>query len=356
MKLEKEFYRLPLAFDVERLKYEISAFGEPDWIAHPSAYKGNSAIPLISVNGQINDDFLGQMQATQHLERCPYIKQVIDSFNSVFSRSRLMRLAGGCEVPEHSDINYHWYTRVRIHIPIITTPDVIFYCGDKSAHMAPGEAWIFDSWKMHRVVNANRATRIHLVIDTCGSADFWNMVEASEPYTASENNARMVGFDANARVNIRTEKYNVQVVMLPGEVDALALDLIDDLRKARSGDIAEAESFTHDVHQFRHEWRSLWSSHGPSRSGWPQYQALIDDTLTRVSAYSTICLENGTSPAQVLNARILQSTLNPEAASTDAPQKTHHPLPAQTQKTGRNAPCPCGSGKKYKACHGKTAR
>ena len=23
------------------------------------------------------------------------------------------------------------------------------------------------------------------------------------------------------------------------------------------------------------------------------------------------------------------------------------------QKTGRNQPCPCGSGKKYKKCHGK---
>jgi preprotein translocase subunit SecA len=24
-------------------------------------------------------------------------------------------------------------------------------------------------------------------------------------------------------------------------------------------------------------------------------------------------------------------------------------------KVGRNAPCPCGSGKKYKQCHGKVA-
>jgi len=23
------------------------------------------------------------------------------------------------------------------------------------------------------------------------------------------------------------------------------------------------------------------------------------------------------------------------------------------EKVGRNAPCPCGSGKKYKQCHGK---
>jgi preprotein translocase subunit SecA len=28
---------------------------------------------------------------------------------------------------------------------------------------------------------------------------------------------------------------------------------------------------------------------------------------------------------------------------------------AEVPKVGRNDPCPCGSGKKYKACHGKLA-
>ena len=27
--------------------------------------------------------------------------------------------------------------------------------------------------------------------------------------------------------------------------------------------------------------------------------------------------------------------------------------PAQSNKVGRNDPCPCGSGKKYKKCHGR---
>jgi uncharacterized protein YecA (UPF0149 family) len=26
--------------------------------------------------------------------------------------------------------------------------------------------------------------------------------------------------------------------------------------------------------------------------------------------------------------------------------------PAAVEKVGRNEPCPCGSGKKYKRCHG----
>ena len=29
------------------------------------------------------------------------------------------------------------------------------------------------------------------------------------------------------------------------------------------------------------------------------------------------------------------------------------PMVRQTMKVGRNEPCPCGSGKKFKHCHGK---
>ena len=38
-----------------------------------------------------------------------------------------------------------------------------------------------------------------------------------------------------------------------------------------------------------------------------------------------------------------------EMAAQAAPAQT----PAVSDKVGRNDPCPCGSGKKYKHCHGK---
>jgi preprotein translocase subunit SecA len=36
-----------------------------------------------------------------------------------------------------------------------------------------------------------------------------------------------------------------------------------------------------------------------------------------------------------------------------APEKTPQPAQRSMTKVGRNDPCPCGSGKKYKYCHGK---
>jgi preprotein translocase subunit SecA len=40
-------------------------------------------------------------------------------------------------------------------------------------------------------------------------------------------------------------------------------------------------------------------------------------------------------------------------APEDAEGKEHKPFTRQGRKIGRNEPCPCGSGKKYKQCHGK---
>ncbi len=33
------------------------------------------------------------------------------------------------------------------------------------------------------------------------------------------------------------------------------------------------------------------------------------------------------------------------------PGFSHNPLPRHVADVGRNDPCPCGSGKKYKSCH-----
>ncbi len=43
----------------------------------------------------------------------------------------------------------------------------------------------------------------------------------------------------------------------------------------------------------------------------------------------------------------------PEAAPTDAEQAQPKPVQREGRKVGRNEPCPCGSGKKYKQCCGK---
>ena len=127
MKLETEFIKLPIRFDAERLKQEADRIDESCWQPHPGKHPGNSALPLISYKGENNDEFHGTMRETPHLQKCEYMRQVVSSFGEVFGRSRLMRLAGKSEVPQHADANYHWHRNMRVHIPIVTNEKVIFH-------------------------------------------------------------------------------------------------------------------------------------------------------------------------------------------------------------------------------------
>lgn len=374
MKLEHEFYKLPLRFDVERLRKELAGFAESDWQKHPNEYKGNLAIPLISVNGGINDDFAGPMQLTPHLKRSPYMQQVIASFQSVCSRSRLMRLEGQHEVPLHSDINYHWWSRVRIHVPIVTTPDVIFHCGLQQVHMAPGEAWIFDSWKMHRVVNPSGKTRVHLVIDTSGSPEFWDLVGkattvSSVPGNQIELESELVPFRHSTKVKLDLERFNVPVVMSAGEVDAMLDVLLQDVRAHGKNNSEAVERLARIANAFRSRWRSLWALHGPGMSGWSDYQCLVEATRAQLFSFDSPLLSNQAVATQVMNARVLVAAINPQVASayqlqkpepaTDlqdmwiAPETARSSGAGNQDDVGRNSPCPCGSGKKYKRCHGQ---
>jgi preprotein translocase subunit SecA len=66
--------------------------------------------------------------------------------------------------------------------------------------------------------------------------------------------------------------------------------------------------------------------------------------------------------AHVENVHYQHADFNPEAAPEEllAPTATADDTRSQTMvnavpKVGRNDPCPCGSGKKYKQCHGRLA-
>ena len=44
---------------------------------------------------------------------------------------------------------------------------------------------------------------------------------------------------------------------------------------------------------------------------------------------------------------------NPLSEGEESEEGVHQPMVREERKVGRNEPCPCGSGKKYKQCHGK---
>ncbi len=56
---------------------------------------------------------------------------------------------------------------------------------------------------------------------------------------------------------------------------------------------------------------------------------------------------------QQMNFEHAQSNSMGDEQEAAAPEENTGPITRQAPKVGRNDPCPCGSGKKYKQCHGK---
>lgn len=311
MRLPKPFYQLPLRFDAQRLRAEVAALPASAWVRHPNDIKGNSAVRLISVDGGENDDVNGKMAPTCHLQSLPFVCQILSAFGVVWSRARLLRLAPGATVPEHADINYHWYTRVRLHIPIITRPEVRFYCDDQSVHMAAGEAWIFDNWRLHRVENFTADERIHLVADTSGSSAFWRLVAQSE---RGQGNVTEVAYAPERVAMPRTERTALAPVMTPAEVDLLTLDLRAELI-AQQG-IADGQARLARYHGMLdalcRDWRQLYASFGNDPEGWGEFEKLRDSirTTSRNWSEGLMMRTNRIDVHSVLEGRVLRAMLS----------------------------------------------
>lgn len=315
MRLSRPFFQMPLLFDAERLQAEVAALPTEAWVAHPDKAPGNSAVRLITAGGGENDGVQGRMAPTPWLEAMPYLKQALAGFGVVWSRSRLMRLAPGARVPEHADINYHWHTRVRLHIPVFTWPEVRFHCDGETVHMGAGEAWVFDNWRRHHVENNADGARVHLVADTTGTAAFWRFVNASPPPRA---HWRKVGWDPNVRHPLLTEINDRTAIMPSAEVQWL----LDDLR----GELALAVD-TPEVRQraallgqlfesFVFDWRQLCALHGVDGRAAPEFRHLAGafGQAARPLADGLVMRTNGASALLVLEKRVLQHLVAEDAA------------------------------------------
>ena len=214
MRLEAPFVRLPLQLEADELVSEVAALDPGVWRAHPEGAPGNTAVPLVAVDGDpTNDSTSGEMRPTPHLAQLPYVASVIAALGSVIGRTRLMRIEEEGELAPHVDLNYYWRDHLRVHVPILTTPDVEFECGGRQVHMAAGEVWVFDTWRPHLVRNPGRTPRVHLVIDTVGSEGLWDLIARPDrPPLRVELSAVGARFP--------TEAVNRPTVMTPWEVES----------------------------------------------------------------------------------------------------------------------------------------
>ena len=262
--IPKPFVLLRYQFDLDALQKEVLPLLEQQWLAHPQGFEGNQTLPLVSVRGQYNHEFAnaGQMLPTPALAQCHYIRQILSKLDVPISRTRLMRLDAGARVSRHYDAGYHWYKRIRIHVPIFTHPDVIFGCADKQQHMKAGEAWCFDHRQWHWVQNNSPYPRVHLVIDTKGTNSFISSLSEENPSKEYFNSV------SEHSKSFRLEPYRYEVLE-PRDL-SLILEPFKSLSITRN-----SNPLREDLVRFKLNWKCVFKQYGHHISGEKEYRKLI---------------------------------------------------------------------------------
>ncbi|MRX39926.1 aspartyl/asparaginyl beta-hydroxylase domain-containing protein [Flavobacterium sp. LC2016-23] len=168
------FIKFPISFDVDKLKSDLAGILNKSWTDHynKNDYTGKwTSVALMSKDGKSDSIFAlsnagDEMMHTEILDSCTYFKEILDNFHFEKTAVRLLQLAVGAEIKPHSDhcLGYEDGS-FRLHIPIITNPDVEFILDGKRLIMNEGECWYIDANFTHSVANRGNQDRIHLVID-----------------------------------------------------------------------------------------------------------------------------------------------------------------------------------------------
>jgi quercetin dioxygenase-like cupin family protein len=168
--------RLGLSVDPAPLVADLDRFDDQWWHRHAGPYH-DGAWESVSLWSPRGDPFEqrskgGTFAATPALAVAPAIRQVMDLFPCDRNRIRLMRLRPGGRILRHSDPLHTIDPRlVRLHVPIVTNPDVWFSVNDQRVEMRPGEVWHVDVRFPHAVENRGASTRVHLVLDLVRNPD-----------------------------------------------------------------------------------------------------------------------------------------------------------------------------------------
>jgi len=305
VRIQHPLLKLPIRFCAETMAREVSALPSSAWMPHPQNFDGNIAIPLVSPGGTMNDDFVGPMGATDALESCGYIKQIMAELNCTWGRSRLMGLEPGAVVPTHVDVHYYWRTHLRIHIPVITNPQVGFTCDEKTVHLAAGECWLLDSFYRHSVDNRGSETRIHLVLDTVGSAELWDLIDNAASGSAEP---KFLPPGKAPKRALQFEHINSPSIMSPWEMKthiAYMLDWTDE----QPG----LEPIRRVLDRFLMEWGGTWARYGASDEGLPHYVRHLTEVRAALGRFTgpPVRMRNRTPVLLAVNSFVLGNAILP---------------------------------------------
>lgn len=192
------YARLSLPFDLKAMQTEIAQLGH-QWQAHFNTfyYEGSwTALALRSPGGNytnITPDLItdADFKDTPFMQYFHSVIKLISTLDCPVMAVRFLKLEAGAVIKQHRDHELAFEKgEARLHFPVITNPQVMFYIGDERVPLQQGEAWYINANLPHRVSNEGQTDRIHLVVD-CKVNDWLSQVmNGSDKISFKQEHAR----------------------------------------------------------------------------------------------------------------------------------------------------------------------
>jgi hypothetical protein len=98
----------------------------------------------------------------------PVLAQAVRPYGyarAAFPRVMLARMAPGGVIKPHVDANPSAKWPHKIHVPLLTNPQVVFFVGEQGYHFPEGQAVEVNNLGIHAVRNDGAGDRIHLIFE-----------------------------------------------------------------------------------------------------------------------------------------------------------------------------------------------
>ena len=93
------------------------------------------------------------------------VKDLEEKFDGIAGLVVYPKMPAQTHIGQHIDRGYYLKTVHRLHVPIVTNPDVLFHIGDTKFHMEEGRVYEINNQQRHGVSNLGNTHRIHLIVD-----------------------------------------------------------------------------------------------------------------------------------------------------------------------------------------------
>lgn len=154
------------SFSVRQKRYEVHQHTRTIGLVYDPDFRHThpTRLPILQVFESALRPAL--WMTADHFEETQSAQQLIrENGAGYFVRASLVRLEAGCSIAAHTDMNFSLTHSHRVHLPIITSDQVLFTVGNETINMSEGQLTEINNRRMHSVHNNGSNDRVHLILD-----------------------------------------------------------------------------------------------------------------------------------------------------------------------------------------------